>query len=144
MNALLAVPSQDALELMHSLLKNALSLVCLDVSADFVRTKQELMLRVDEDVDDVIFLDWQLVEADTPALVTEILQRNPKLRVIVLLPMHLRQYRQMVWDAGACNSMPKEHMDQEWLSSVLCLIQRAMQREERAATQAREMMLRDV
>jgi len=51
--------------------------------------------------------------------------------VVALLPLGYRQYRQRVWQAGACNSIPKEHMDQEWLSSILCVMHRAMQREAR-------------
>ncbi len=50
---------------------------------------------------------------------------------MTLLPLQLRQYRQCIWDAGSCSSVPKEHMDQEWLSSVLCLMHRAMAREAR-------------
>ena len=53
------------------------------------------------------------------------------MRIIVLLPSHQRQYRQLVWEAGACNSIPKEYMEQEWLSSVLCVMYRAMQREQK-------------
>ena len=77
----------------------------------------------------MILLDWDLVQSDTPKLVKDILAANPQLRVVVLLPQSSRQYRQLVWDAGACNGIPKEYMDQEWLSTVLCIMHRAMQRE---------------
>jgi hypothetical protein len=49
----------------------------------------------------------------------------------VIAPLHLRQYRQCLWEAGACVGLPKEYLDQEWLLSMLCLINRAMGREER-------------
>ena len=89
----------------------------------------ELLARVDAHQDDIILLDWQVGGSQTPALVRDILSRNSLLRVVALLPEHQRQYRQLVWDAGACNGIPKEHIDQEWLSTVLCLMYRAMQRE---------------
>jgi DNA-binding NarL/FixJ family response regulator len=103
----------------------------LEVQIAKARTYSELLARVDAHQDDIILLDWQVAGAQTPALVREILQRNPLLRVVALLPEHQRQYRQLVWDAGACNGIPKEHMDQEWLSTVLCIMHRAMQREAR-------------
>lgn len=131
MRLLLATPDKDSLELLHSLLHLALDLMCLDVSAADVDTRDELMARVDNHLDDIILLDWTMAEAETPALVKEILQRNAMMRVIVLLPDRVHQYRQLVWNAGACNSIPKEHMEQEWLSSVLCVMHRAMEREAR-------------
>ena len=60
-----------------------------------------------------------------------LLVRNPRLRIVALLPQSYRQYRQQVWEAGACTSIPHEHMDQEWLSSILCVMHRAMEREAR-------------
>ena len=92
-------------------------------------SEPELLARVDAQQDDIILLDWQVGGSQTPTLVRDILNRNPLLRVVALLPEHQRQYRQLVWDAGACNGIPKEHIDQEWLSTVLCLMYRAMQRE---------------
>jgi DNA-binding NarL/FixJ family response regulator len=132
---LLAIPTADCLALLHSLLDEVLNLICFDLATAEVRTRQALLDRVDAGlVDaaaaiDVVLVDWDLAEEGTPDLVRELLTRNPQLRVIALLPHHLRQYRERVWDAGACNSMPKEHMDQEWLSSILCVMYRAMQRE---------------
>ncbi|MCB0109504.1 MAG: hypothetical protein KDE53_26460 [Caldilineaceae bacterium] len=132
---LLAVPTEECLNLLHSLLDEALHLICFDLATTEVRTRQALLDRVDAglmseaEAVDVVLVDWDLAEEATPDLVRELLMRNPRLRVITLLPHHLRQYRELVWEAGACNSMPKEHMDQEWLSSILCVMFRAMQRE---------------
>ena len=131
MRLLLATPDSDSLELLRALLHLALDLMCLDVTAADVDTRDELMTRVDNHLDDIILLDWTMAEAETPALVKEILQHNAMMRVIVLLPDRVHQYRQLVWNAGACNSIPKEHMEQEWLSSVLCVMHRAMEREAR-------------
>ena len=131
MRLLFAASDQESLNLMHATLDSALCLTPLEVQIAEARTCSQLLARIDAYQDDIILLDWQLAGAQTPALVREILQRNPLLRVVALLPEHQRQYRQLVWDAGACNGIPKEHMDQEWLSTVLCIMHRAMQREAR-------------
>ena len=128
---LLAIPQGEELALVHSILDSALDLTCLDVVADEVKTVDALHAAVVEDRHDIVMLDWDMAESETPALVSEILRKRPQLRVVVLLPLAYRQYRQMVWDAGACNGIPREHMDQEWLSTVLCLMHRAMERENR-------------
>lgn len=132
---LLAIPTEECLALLHSLLNETLNLICFDLVTTEVRTRTALLERIDTGLSneaknvDILLLDWELVEQETPALVRELLACNPRLRIIALLPHHLRQYRELVWNAGACNSMPKEHMDQEWLSSILCVMFRAMQRE---------------
>lgn len=119
--------------MMRELLAAALTLVRHDVQIAHADSRQALLARALADQDDVIFLDWELVGPETPSLVREIVRLNPRLRTVVLLPLHLRQYRQCLWESGACSSIPKEYLDQEWLSSVLCLIRRAMDREARAA-----------
>lgn len=136
MRLLIVTPDEESLHLMHSLIEAALALIPLDVTVESVGTRAELEERVVQDVDDVIFLDWPVAEAGTPDLVREVLDQNPRLRVVALLPLHLRQYRLSTWCAGACNSVPKEYMDQEWLSSLLCLMWRAMERERRILTAA--------
>ncbi|MEZ4674941.1 MAG: hypothetical protein R2932_11935 [Caldilineaceae bacterium] len=132
---LLAIPTATCLGLLHSLLDEALNLICFDLATAKVRTRQALLERINSGLADeaanvdIVLLDWELAEQETPTLVRELLTLNPRLRIIALLPHHLRQYRELVWAAGACNSMPKEYMDQEWLSSILCVMFRAMQRE---------------
>lgn len=128
---LLAIPQSEELALVHSILDSALDLTCLDVAADEVTDVANLRAMVAEDRHDIILLDWDMAESETPALVRSMLRHNPQLRIVVLLPLSYRQYRQMVWDAGACNGIPREHMDQEWLSTVFCLMHRAMEREKR-------------
>ncbi|MBI1298618.1 response regulator [bacterium] len=128
---LLAIPKAEELTLVHSILDSALDLTCLDVAADEAQSEEALQSTLAEKRHDIVILDWDLAEAKTPALVRSMLRHNPQLRIVVLLPLSYRQYRQMVWDAGACNGIPREHMDQEWLSTVLCLMHRAMEREKR-------------
>ncbi len=126
---LLAGPNPNSLDLQRVLLDASTNLVCFRVQSSSVATVEALWARVEADLDDVILLDWHLVEAQTPELVRAILQSKPRLRIVALLPQGYRQYRKSVWEAGACSSIPQEHMDQEWLSSILCVMQRAIQRE---------------
>lgn len=128
---LFATADDATLALLGSLLQSAQQLTCPAVVAETARTTEDLLARALAGQDDVVIVDWALAEAGTPALVSEILACNPKMRIVALLPLGMRQYRQQVWDAGACNSIPKEHMDQEWLASILCVMYRAMQREAR-------------
>jgi DNA-binding NarL/FixJ family response regulator len=118
-----------SVDLQRSLLEASINLVCFVVEFASVSSVEALWSRVEANQDDVILLDWHLAEAETPELVRDVLQRNPRMHIVALLPQGYRQYRQSVWEAGACSSIPKEHMDQEWLSSILCVMYRAMQRE---------------
>ena len=128
---LFASPDPGSLALLQSIRDSAVDLMCFTTATASVADAEALLARVDEELDDVILLDWPMAEAGTPALVEELLTRNRTLRVVVLLPENYRQYREQVWYAGACNSIPKEHMEQEWFSSILCVMHRAMEREER-------------
>lgn len=129
----LAAPNPDTLDLLHQLLDAALALIRHDLVLSEARSQDELIDRVEMYIDDVILLDWDLAGRDTPDLVRDVLSRNPRLRTMVLLPQDLRQYRQTLWDAGACVSIPKELIDQEWLSTALCLMRRAIDRENKLA-----------
>ena len=126
---LFATPEAPFRKLLDSVIATALELTPLQVATAAVDAREPLLQRVEANADDVVVLDWSLVGPRTPALVREMLERNPQLRVVALLPEIQRQYRQQVWTAGACSSIPKEHIDQEWLSSILCVMQRAIQRE---------------
>jgi DNA-binding NarL/FixJ family response regulator len=128
---LFATPEAEFLKLLDSIVHSARELAPIQMAAAAVTARQALFQRVDAGLDDVVVLDWSLAGAATPDLVRELLQRNPQLRVVALLPETQRQYRQQVWSAGACSSIPKEHIDQEWLSSILCVMHRAMEREAR-------------
>ncbi len=129
MRLLFAAPDASMQQLLRNVLSAALCFTPLDVIATTVESKTDLLARLGQNLDDVVLLDWNIADEDTPALVTQILEANPALRVVTLLPEQMRQYRQQVWDAGACNGIPKECMDQEWLSTVLCIMYRAMERE---------------
>ena len=131
MRVLLATADDETLALLEVLLQAALQLVPLTIDLHIARTPEQLLERARLDMDDIVLLDWLLVGAGSPDLVRTVFQINPRLCVIALLPDHPRQYRQCLWEAGACSSIPKERLDQEWISSALCLMNRAMQREAR-------------
>lgn len=118
-------------ELLDSMLSAALDLTPLTVRAEYVTTQSALLARANAEADAVIVLDWLMAQADAPALVATLLHCNPKLRIVALLPESYRQYRRQVWQAGACSSIAKENMEQEWFSSVLCIMHWAMDRETR-------------
>lgn len=126
---LFAAPDKESHELLESLLASTLELTPIDVAPAHVTTIAELLERTERHVDDVILLDWPMAQAETPALVEELLARNPQLRIVALLPSRYRQYRQEVWRAGACSSIAKENMEQEWLASILCIMHRSIVRE---------------
>ncbi len=128
---LVATTQEETGNLLQSLIKEALLLVPLELEQTTIKTPEELCCRVKQEQDDLLLLDWSLAGPETPALVRQILETNLKIRVIAILPLQLRQYRQYLWEAGACTSIPLEHLDQEWLSSVLCMVRRSMQREAR-------------
>ena len=126
---LFATPDTESLTLLESLLASALELTPMQVAVDHVDSMHELMARADRYADDTVLLDWPMAQAATPELVKELLVHNPELRIVALLPAGYRQYRQEVWRAGACTSIAKENMEQEWLSSILCVMHRSMVRE---------------
>ena len=132
---LFATPDPESAVLLDSLLVSALELTPLNVTVKHVTTEDELLARADADADDVVVLDWLLANAETPAMVATLAAHNPRLRIVALLPQSYRQYRRQVWQAGACSSIAKENMEQEWFSSVLCIMHRAMQREAKLRAQ---------
>lgn len=127
----IATPHAESRALLHSLLNAAMQMVPLDIDSHDVGDLAQLQQRTAASLDDLVLLDWDLAGTDTPDRLRELMISNPRIRVITLLPLHLRQYRQCIWESGACSSIPKEHIDQEWLSTVLCIVHRAMEREAR-------------
>lgn len=127
----IAAPDSESRNLLHSLLNATMQMVPLDIDAHDVSDLPQLQQRNAARLDDLVLLDWELAGTETPDRLRDLTSLNPNLRVITLLPLHLRQYRQCIWESGACSSIPKEHIDQEWLSTVLCIIHRAMERETR-------------
>jgi DNA-binding NarL/FixJ family response regulator len=139
MQLLIAAPDTESIELYDRLLDRALRLLPLDIAVSHVTTRADLTARAVAQAGDVLILDWLLAGAETPDYLRQLLAFHPRLRTLVVMPLDLRQYRACLWQAGACVGLPKEHLDHEWLLSMLCLMNRAMAREERV----REELLSD-
>ncbi len=135
---LIATPDAASLHLIETVLEAALELLPLDVSTEHAGTPNLVLSRAAREADDLVLLDWQLAHDGTPALIREMLATCPGLRIVTVLPLGYRQYRLECWQAGACTGIAKEHLDQDWLSSVLCIIRRAMEREARLMARLQE------
>jgi DNA-binding NarL/FixJ family response regulator len=140
---LFATPDAASLRLFEAVLASALELTPLDIHVEHASSSPTVLSRARQDADDVVLLDWLLAQQETSALIRKMLATNPRLRIVTILPLGYRQYRAECWQAGACTGIAKEHMDQEWMSSVLCIMRRAMEREARlrASLAEREGML---
>ena len=128
---LVAAPDVESLNLYRELIASAEALLPLGFATEFVDGRDVLTQRIGARAADVLLYDWELTGAETPDYMRELIALDPKLRTIIIMPLALRQYRLCLWQAGVCVGLPKEHLDQEWLLSMLCLVTRAMQREER-------------
>lgn len=90
---LIAAPEADSIALYDSLLEAALQLLPLDIRVHHVTTRAALAQRIASRDDDVLLLDWLLTGADTPQCLHDLFGLHPGLRTIVVMPLHLRQYR---------------------------------------------------
>jgi len=128
---LVAAPTAESLRLYQELIASAEELLPLGFATEYVGNRGLLTERIGARAADVLLYDWELTGPETPDFMRELIALDPKLRTIVIMPLALRQYRQCLWQAGVCVGLPKEHLDQEWPLSMLCLVSRAMQREAR-------------
>ncbi|HAJ37978.1 MAG TPA: hypothetical protein DCL15_20090 [Chloroflexi bacterium] len=128
---LLAAEDQAFLTLLDRVMAATRPLLAFDVDVQHASTRAAVCARAESRADDIILLDWGMADADTPDLIEYLFRCDANLRVVALLPQDSVQYRSRVWAAGACASIPREHMDQEWLASILCVVHRAMAREAR-------------
>lgn len=80
---------------------------------------------------DALMLDWNAAHAGMIGALASMLVEHPGLRVMVLLPDSAREYREAVWNVGACACIPRDRADPEWLQAVLCVMNRARDREAR-------------
>lgn len=131
MRLLVAAPDDEGLKLYRGLIASAEALLPLGFATEYVLSRPALTALVSRHAADVLLYDWELTGSETPDYMRELIALDPRLRTIIIMPLALRQYRQCLWQAGVCVGLPKEHLDQEWLLSMLCLVTRAMQREER-------------
>jgi CheY-like chemotaxis protein len=80
---------------------------------------------------DALMLDWHLVPTSTLETVRSLVAEHPDLRVLVLIPDVRREYREAAWAVGACACVPRDRIDPEWLQAMVCVMNRAKEREAR-------------
>lgn len=85
---------------------------------------------------DAVMLDWNLLPSGPLRALADVVAAHPELRLLVLLPEPGREYREAVWGAGACACVPRDRIDPEWLQAILCVMNRARQREARLRERA--------
>ncbi|MBI4277967.1 MAG: hypothetical protein HY660_05875 [Armatimonadetes bacterium] len=101
--------------------------VALD--CDVTSSPEETREQVARRQPDALLLDWHIAAEGTPEFIRDLQALDPGIRILVLLPGDARQYRLAVWAAGACAGIPRERVEAEWLTTAVCIMQRAMQRE---------------
>ncbi len=128
---LLATGNPDFLQTLRELADATRVLLPIGVEVEEASSLASTRERLTTWSPDALLLDWHLVPADTPEALRRLLAEHPELRVLVLLPGTGREYRAAAWTAGACACVPRDRIDPEWLQAMLCLMNRAKEREAR-------------
>jgi DNA-binding NarL/FixJ family response regulator len=130
LRVLLAIASPLFRQTMQRVAQAALDLLPWPVTVETVEAPSELEERAGRDPRTLLLLDWEWAKEETPDLLSRMFDRNPQMRVVVLLPPGApKAYRSALWAAGACASTPRDRLDEEWMVTILCLVRRAMERE---------------
>jgi hypothetical protein len=130
LRVLLAIASPLFRQTMQQVARAALDLLPWPVAVEVVEAPSELEEKAGRDPRTLLLLDWEWAKEETPALLPRLFERNPEMRVVVLLPPGApKAYRSALWAAGACASTPRDRLDEEWMITILCLVRRAMERE---------------
>ncbi len=111
------------------------SLLPTQIEVEQVSSLEAVRERLGARAPDVLILDWYLAAADVLTAIQELAQEYPGLRTLVLLPDSGREYREAAWNAGACACVPRDRIDPEWLQAILCVMNRAKEREEKIRRQ---------
>ncbi|WP_448594784.1 hypothetical protein [Thermoflexus hugenholtzii] len=130
LRVLIAIVSPLFRQTMQRVAQAALDLLPWPVAVEVIEAPSELEERAGRDPRTLLLLDWEWAKEETPDLLSRLFDRNPRMRVVVLLPPGApKAYRSALWAAGACASTPRDRLDEEWMITVLCLVRRAMERE---------------
>ena len=84
---------------------------------------------------DALMVDWSLVPEGVLGAIRSVVAEHPELRILLLLPDVRHEYREAAWAVGACACVPRERIDPEWLQAILCVMNRAKEREMRIRSQ---------
>jgi DNA-binding NarL/FixJ family response regulator len=71
----------------------------------------------------LVLADFGLPRMEALDLVRQIKQRLPETRVIVMLSVNSKEYRLAAQEAGACATVSKPALNEDWMRMVLCLLQ---------------------
>ncbi len=116
---------------LHELTDTALDLLPIGIEVEETSSLAQTRERLVAWSPDALVLDWSLVSADVPGTLRSLQIEHPDLRVLLLLPGAGREYRAAAWSAGACACVPRDRVDPEWLQAMLCVMNRAKEREAR-------------
>lgn len=130
LRVLLAIASPVFGQTMRRMAEAAAELLPWPVEVDEAKDFQQLEEKIFTHPATLLLLDWEWERETTISLIPRLFERNPALRIVVLLPpVAPKAYRAVLWKAGACASTPRDRLDEEWMVTVLCLVRRAMERE---------------
>ncbi|MDR7418601.1 MAG: hypothetical protein QN178_06795 [Armatimonadota bacterium] len=128
---LIAAGNPDYLASLRELTEAARAFLPINLEVVEARTLDETRRRLADSAPDALMADWSLVPEQTLAAVRALVAEQPELRVLLLLPDVRREYREAAWSAGACACVPRDRIDPEWLQAMLCVMNRAKEREAR-------------
>ncbi len=130
LRVLLAIASPVFRQTMRRITDLAVDLLPWPVEIDEAADSRQLEEKLSVSPTTLLLLDWEWGREEVIALLPHLFERNPFMRVVVLLPPAApKAYRTALWRAGACASTPRDRLDEEWLVTILCLVRRAMERE---------------
>jgi DNA-binding NarL/FixJ family response regulator len=128
---LIAAGNDDFRTSLREVAGTACGLMPIAVSVGEAASIREAREHIASTPPDALLIDWSIVAEDTLAAVRGLLADYPELRVMVLLPDARREYREAAWTVGACACVPRDRIDAEWLQAILCVMNRAKEREAR-------------
>jgi DNA-binding NarL/FixJ family response regulator len=128
---LIAAGNPDYLASLRQLTEAARAFLPIHLEVVEARTLDETRRRLADATPDALMADWSLVPEQTLAAIKALVAEQPELRVLLLLPDVRREYREAAWSAGACACVPRDRIDPEWLQAMLCVMNRAKEREAR-------------
>jgi len=126
---LLAVQDSSIRALLDRVIEATRPLLAFAVEVQVEDTRNALCARVAAGSADLLLLDWSIAATDASELIEELSRCNANLRAVALLPHTQMQDRTPLWTTGVWAAIPREHLDSEWLASILCLVKCLMARE---------------
>jgi DNA-binding NarL/FixJ family response regulator len=128
---LLAAGNADYLKSLNELTTVACGLLPMRIEVEETTSVAGLRQRLAAGAPDALVVDWSLAPADLLATVGSLTAKQPEMRVLLLIPDVGLEYREAAWGVGVCACVPRDRIDPEWLQAMLCVMNRAKEREAR-------------